>query len=102
MAEIIQSDLRQTLLMYMADFTNHQAYRHHFLFEEAVTRYAPLKGTSVIDVIRETKRLIEIIAIIGGQWPHTSFMVPGGVTLHSRYSSIDAVPFDHRSVPELV
>jgi Ni,Fe-hydrogenase I large subunit len=80
MAEIIQSDLRQTLLMYMADFTNHQAYRHHFLFEEAVARYAPLKGTSVIDVIRETKRLIEVIAIIGGQWPHTSFMVPGGVT----------------------
>ena len=80
MAEMIQSDLRQTLLMYMADFTNRQAYRHHFLFEEAVARYEPLKGTSVIDVIRETKRLIEVIAIIGGQWPHTSFMVPGGVT----------------------
>ena len=80
MAEIIQSDLRQTILMYMADFTNPQAYQSHPLFKEAMDRYQMLKGTSVLDVIRKTKRLIEVIAIIGGQWPHTSFMVPGGVT----------------------
>ncbi|SMC56269.1 hydrogenase large subunit [Desulfocicer vacuolatum DSM 3385] len=79
-AETIQSDMRQAILMYMADFTNAQAYRHHPLFKEAVDRYQMLKGTSVLEVIRKTKRLIEVIAIIGGQWPHTSFMVPGGVT----------------------
>lgn len=80
MAETIQSDLRHAILMYMADFTNHQAYQHHVLYNEAVQRYQPLKGSSVVDVIRKTKQLIEVIAIIGGQWPHTSFMVPGGVT----------------------
>ena len=79
MAETIQSDIRQAILMYMADFTNAQAYRHHHLFNEAMDRYQMLKGTSVMDAIKKTKRLIEIIAIIGGQWPHTSFMVPGGV-----------------------
>ncbi|SLM32240.1 Ni,Fe-hydrogenase I large subunit [Desulfamplus magnetovallimortis] len=80
MAETIQSDMRQSILMFMADFTNSQAYQHHFLFEEATKKYQPLKGTSVMDVVKKTRRLIEIIAIIGGQWPHTSFMVPGGVT----------------------
>ncbi len=80
MAETIQSDMRQTILMYMADFTTPQTYRYHHLFKEAVDRYQMLKGSSVLDVIRKTKHLIEVIAIIGGQWPHTSFMVPGGVT----------------------
>ncbi len=80
MAETIQSDLRQSILMYMADFTNVQAYQHYHLFKEAMARYQMLKGSSVLDVIKKTKRLIEVIAIIGGQWPHTSFMVPGGVT----------------------
>jgi hydrogenase large subunit len=31
-------------------------------------------------VVRQTKVILEIIAILGGQWPHSSFMVPGGVT----------------------
>ncbi len=80
MAETIQSDMRQTVLMYMVDFTNSGAYSSHSMFEDAIRRYSPLRGISAQNVIRETKRLIEVIAIIGGQWPHTSFMVPGGVT----------------------
>ncbi|MBF0204148.1 MAG: nickel-dependent hydrogenase large subunit [Desulfamplus sp.] len=80
MAEAIQSDMRQSVLMYMVDFINPSAYSDHILFEEAFKRYEPLKGSSVKAVVKETKRLIEVIAIIGGQWPHTSFMVPGGVT----------------------
>lgn len=80
MVETIQSDVRQPILMFMADFANSEAYRDHPLGEEAVARYQPFKGNGVIKVIQETKRLLEIIAVIGGQWPHTSFIVPGGVT----------------------
>ncbi|MBF0572292.1 MAG: nickel-dependent hydrogenase large subunit [Desulfamplus sp.] len=80
MAETIQSDMRQSVLMYMADFANQAVYNNHPLFQEAFSRYEPLKGSSVIEVIKETKGIIKVIAIIGGQWPHTSFMVPGGVT----------------------
>lgn len=79
-AETIQSDIRQAVLMFMVDFANGEAYGNYPLGEEAQLRYAPLKGRTSIEVIRETKKLIETIAIIGGQWPHTSFMVPGGVT----------------------
>lgn len=78
LAEHIQSDVRQSTLMYMVDFTN-PAYVSSPLYEEAVRRYAPLAGESCAETIRQTKKLIEIIAILGGQWPHTSFMVPGGV-----------------------
>ena len=80
MAETLQSDLRHAILMFMVDFTNDSAYCDHPLFAEAVARYQPLKGERVLSVIRSTRRLIEIIAVIGGQWPHTAFMVPGGVT----------------------
>jgi len=80
MVETVQSDLRQAVLMFMVDFANRSAYAKHPLFDEAENRYTPLAGKAAIEVIRETKHLLEIVAIIGGQWPHTSFMVPGGVT----------------------
>ncbi|MBN2448353.1 MAG: nickel-dependent hydrogenase large subunit [Phycisphaerae bacterium] len=78
MSEHIQSDVRQAILMFMADFAN-PAYRELPLYEEAVARYAPLKGRSVIEAIRHTKHMLEIVAILGGQWPHSSYMVPGGI-----------------------
>ena len=80
MIETIQSDIRQAVLMFMADFANQEAYHNHPLSREAQNRYNPLVGRSAIEVIRESKRLVQVVAIIGGQWPHTSFMVPGGVT----------------------
>jgi len=88
MVETIQSDLRQAVLMFMADFANREAYVDHSLIEEAEKRYQPLAGESALNVIRESKHLLEIIAIIGGQWPHTSFMVPGGVTFRPEISEL--------------
>lgn len=81
MTEHIQSDMRHAFLMFTADFANPR-YRQHPLYEEAVGRYRPLEGDTVRQVIRETKKVLEIIAILGGQWPHSSFMVPGGIASH--------------------
>ena len=78
MVEHIQNDIRQTFLLFSSDFTRNH-YRSHPLFNEAIRRYETVKGETVFQAIRETKQLIEIIAILGGQWPHSSFMVPGGV-----------------------
>ncbi|KJR99225.1 MAG: Ni,Fe-hydrogenase I large subunit [Desulfobulbaceae bacterium BRH_c16a] len=88
MVETIQSDVRQAILMFMVDFANRDAYRDHPLGEEAHARYSPLSGRAAIEVIRESKRLLQVVAIIGGQWPHTSFMVPGGVTSIPEISKI--------------
>ncbi|CUW39305.1 Uptake hydrogenase large subunit [Magnetospirillum sp. XM-1] len=78
MVEHVQSDVRHGILMFLADFAN-PAYAGHALYDEAVRRYAPLAGETVVEAVRETKRIIEMIAMIGGQWPHSSFMVPGGL-----------------------
>jgi uptake hydrogenase large subunit len=88
MVETIQSDIRQAVLMFMVDFANSDAYADHPLAEEARARYAPLEGRAAIEVVRESKRLIQVVGIIGGQWPHTSFMVPGGVTSIPEISKI--------------
>ncbi|MDM8537825.1 nickel-dependent hydrogenase large subunit [Desulfobacterales bacterium HSG17] len=78
MTEQIQSDIRHGFLMFTPDFIN-PAYKNLPNFEEAVYRYSPFKGKTVVQVIRETKKVLEIAAIIGGQWPHSSFIVPGGI-----------------------
>jgi hydrogenase large subunit len=75
--ETVQSDLRQVLLMFAPDFAS-DAHRDVPLHGEAVRRHRPFEGTSVIGAIRATKHLLEIIAILGGQWPHATFAVPGG------------------------
>ena len=78
LTETIQSDIRQSLLMYMVDFAS-AGFSARPWYMEARARYAPLRGERCVAAIKETKHLLEIIALIGGQWPHTSFMVPGGV-----------------------
>ena len=78
MVEHLQNDVRQAFVMFAADFVN-PAYAGHALYEEAVRRYAPLKGETTLQAVRETQKVIAVIAILGGQWPHSSFMVPGGV-----------------------
>ncbi|MDZ7818539.1 MAG: nickel-dependent hydrogenase large subunit [Aliarcobacter sp.] len=41
--------------------------------------YAPLKGSRWIESCKTASETIKALAIIGGQWPHTSYMMPGGV-----------------------
>lgn len=78
MAEMLQNDIRHAFLLFMPDFTD-AVYQGEPLFTEMCKRYTPLTGTSVRKSIDESRRILEIISILGGQWPHSSFMVPGGV-----------------------
>jgi len=77
-AEHIQSDLRHVILMFAVDFA-HPSYNKRSFFAEAERCYTPLQGESAISTIKATRQVLEIVAIIGGQWPHSSFMVPGGI-----------------------
>jgi hydrogenase large subunit len=54
MAEHVQSDVRHGCLMYAVDFAD-PAHARHPLFEEAVRRYAPFRGSAVVEAIRSTK-----------------------------------------------
>jgi len=78
LAESVQSDLRQHYLMYMSDFAS-EYYKEKKFYDVAKKFYEPFKGTFSIKTLDITKDILKIIALLGGQWPHTSHIVPGGV-----------------------
>ena len=48
-------------------------------YEEAVKRWTPFTGTNYEIGVTISGKPVEIYALLGGQWPHSSYMVPGGV-----------------------
>jgi len=48
-------------------------------YEEAARRFAPYVGSSYQKGVTLSQLPVEVYAIFGGQWPHSSFMIPGGV-----------------------
>ncbi len=79
MAEEVQSDARHSFLMFAIDFCN-PGYRGHPLYPRIEEAFQLFKGRIYGETIRHTKQLLEIVALFGGQWPHSSYMIPGGVT----------------------
>lgn len=79
MVEEAQSDSRHTFLMFAIDLCN-EKYRKHPLYPQIVEAFQAFKGKTYCQTIRHTKQLLEIVALFGGQWPHSSYMIPGGVT----------------------
>jgi uptake hydrogenase large subunit len=96
MAEHIQSDIRHAILMFMKDFLN-PLYKNEPFFSEALLRYESFSGTSVIQAIKETKRILEIVAIVGGQWPNSSFMVPGGIATAPTFNDMISCSYLQKS-----
>ncbi|MBI5120064.1 MAG: nickel-dependent hydrogenase large subunit [Rhodospirillales bacterium] len=79
MAEEVQSDCRQTFLMFCIDLC-HPAYAALPGFPETLEAFEELKGRIYRQTVQHSKKILEIVALFGGQWPHSSYMVPGGVT----------------------
>ncbi len=77
-AEEIQSDTKQMFLMFTVDLFGPK-YRQSAWFEEARACFEPFKGWAYKEVLQHTKQPLEIVAILGGQWPHSTYMQPGGV-----------------------
>lgn len=76
--ESLQSHPRHHYGLFMIDYTN-KNYQHSKFYEEAVKRYAPFTGKHYEIGVTISGRPVEIYALLGGQWPHSSYMVPGGV-----------------------
>ncbi len=79
MAETLQSDLRQSFLFFTPDFCN-ALYAAHPLAGELAEAFAPLKGSVVRGTLKATRELLGIVALFGGQWPHSTYMLPGGIS----------------------
>lgn len=78
LAESLQSLPRHHYGLFMIDMVN-KNYRKSSFYEEAVKRWAPFTGRNYELGVTISGRPVEIYAILGGQWPHSSYMVPGGV-----------------------
>jgi len=76
--ETLQSIPRYFYALFAIDLTN-KNYAKSPLYEEAVRRFAPYTGASYGPGVVLSNKPVEVYAIFGGQWPHSSFMVPGGV-----------------------
>jgi hydrogenase large subunit len=76
--ESLQSLPRHHYGLFMIDMTN-KKYRHSQYYAEAVRRWAPFTGRNYEIGITISGKPVEIYALLGGQWPHSSYMVPGGV-----------------------
>ena len=78
-AETVQSDLRQSFLFFMPDLC-HPRYAGGALAPALHEAFAPLQGRVVRECLRATRDLLGLVAVFGGQWPHSSHILPGGVT----------------------
>jgi uptake hydrogenase large subunit len=77
-AESLQSLARHHYGLFIIDFTN-KNYAKSAFYEEAVRRWTPFTGKHYEIGLTISGRPVEIYALFGGQWPHSSYMVPGGV-----------------------
>ena len=76
--ETLQSIPRYFYALFAIDLVN-KNYAGNPMYDEAVRRFAPYVGTSYQKGVVLSNKPVEVYAIFGGQWPHSSFMVPGGV-----------------------
>lgn len=70
--EIIDSHIKWFYMFIMPDIINLSK-------KEQYKEYIPLKGAKWLKALSIASETIKSLAIIGGQWPHTSYMIPGGV-----------------------
>ncbi|WP_159476626.1 nickel-dependent hydrogenase large subunit [Dyadobacter sp. 3J3] len=76
--ETIQSIPRWFYAIFATDLAN-KKFANKPLYPEVVRRFAAYVGTSFQKGVVASGRPVEVYAIFGGQWPHSSYMVPGGV-----------------------
>ena len=80
MAESVMSDARQTFLMFAPDFCN-KMYSTHALYDQVMHLFEPpFKGSIARQTVHYSQHILGIIIAFGGQWPHATYMLPGGIT----------------------
>ena len=72
--ETIQSIPRYFYGLFAIDLTN-KKYQHSHFYQEACRRFAAFTGKSYVIGVTVSSKPVEIYALFGGQWPHSSYMV---------------------------
>ncbi len=75
--ENLADHLSHFYLFFMPDFTR-PVYADRPWFAQAVQRFAPLAGEHARAALAARQRWFEIVGTLGGKWPHTHSIQPGG------------------------
>ncbi|HVP66749.1 MAG TPA: nickel-dependent hydrogenase large subunit [Anaeromyxobacteraceae bacterium] len=78
-AENLADHLTHFYLFFMPDFAR-PAYSQRHWFEVAQARFEAMRGTGGVEAIGARARFLELMAILGGKWPHTLALQPGGTS----------------------
>ncbi|MDR1293365.1 MAG: nickel-dependent hydrogenase large subunit [Bifidobacteriaceae bacterium] len=76
--ETLQSIPRYFYALFAIDLVN-PVYAKAPSYDEVVRRFSAFTGTSYQRGVVLSQEPVEVYAIFGGQWPHSSFMIPGGI-----------------------
>ncbi len=76
--ETLQSIPRWYYAIFAADMAN-KKFANKPLYKEVVKRWSAYVGTTFQTGLTASALPVQIYALFGGQWPHSSYMVPGGV-----------------------
>jgi len=85
--EIIVNHLTQFYMFFVVDFLN-KKYKNEPYYDLIVRRFTPFTGETQKKVIQIRKKILEIMGIIGGKWPNSLVMQPGGVTKTLNFDEI--------------
>ena len=77
-SETLQSIPRWYYAIFATDLAN-KKYANKPLYKEVVERWSAYVGTTFQKGLTASALPVQIYALFGGQWPHSSYMVPGGV-----------------------
>ncbi len=76
--ETLQSIPRWFYAIFATDLAN-KKFADKPLYNEVVKRWSSYVGTTFQKGLTASGLPVQIYALFGGQWPHSSYMVPGGV-----------------------
>lgn len=78
-AENIADHISHFYLFFMPDFTR-SGYAARSWHAEAAARFAPVTGTAAQEALPARARLLNVMGLIAGKWPHSLAFQPGGTT----------------------
>ncbi len=78
-AENIADHLTHFYIFFMPDFARAD-YSGRPWFEKTEQRFKAIRGSASADVLPARARLLEIMGLLAGKWPHSLAFQPGGTT----------------------
>lgn len=77
--ENVSDHLTHFNLFFMPDFAR-PAYAGRAWHDRAVARFTAIEGSALRAAAEARAKLLHIVGMLGGKWPHTLAIQPGGVT----------------------